>query len=414
MAKQTNPKTEASTEATAINAVEVEVVETSIVPAKKAGELPVLFTGDNKERLIKAFVSSEVVNFDQNAETCAALAKKHSKLKVKDKDDVKGYEAVKAAYNELVKVRTSTDKKRKELGEPYSTIKKGIDDYARDNITGVLASEEARLKVEKEKYEKWAEEEQKRKEAEAEALLKKRVAELKEAGLMFNGELYVIGENISVDVVTIGKMKDTDYAFFLEKVRDEKRKIDEAAAAEAAAKAEEQRKADEQKAENERKAKELRDERLELRREKLEAIGFTDDPEKERFYFVVTGCFFELTYDLAADYNAADFKVYVEKMAKEIQDAKTAAEMPQTPHGNEPEAPAEPQAETEASAEPASTSTTQDDDLGSLIIYIADMQCLPIPKLISEEANNILSVFKNEVKRAADKAINDINVIKNG
>lgn len=404
--------------------VSTEVVQ--IVPVENHGKAVTLFTKENTEKLVQLFVNSEVVNFESTPEACAALVKAHKKKVVKDKDDTKGYEAVKAAYNELVKVRTSTDKKRTELGKPYASIKAGIDKYAKDDIIGVLAAEEARLKAEKDKFEKWEQEEKERKEKEAEALAKKRVAELKDAGLTFDGELYVIAE-MSVDIVTIKKMSESDYAFFLAKVKDAKAKIDKAAADAAAAKAAEEAAAQAQKEENERKAKELRDEKLELRREKLEAAGFTDDSEKERFYVAGTGYFFELTYDEAAEYSAADFKSYLESAAAKIEEVTRAAQEAAAQPAETPaeQTAAEEQSSTEAAqeqeeqagntAQPASgTQTPIQADAYALRVYYVAVLSVQAPELQTAEAKEVFAAFKNEVKRAADKLENDLKVAENG
>ena len=312
MAKQTQKPAADNTAAVSDAEVVVSTEVVSIVPVKQEGQIPVLFTPQNTEQLIQAFVNSEVVNFDFTAETCAELVKTHSKKKVKDKEDIKGYEAVKTAYNELVKIRTSTDKKRTELGKPYSSIKAGIDKYAKDSVIGVLAAEEARLKVEKDKFEKWEQEEKDRKEKEAEELAKKRVAELKEAGLTFDGELYVIAE-MSVDIVTIKKMSESDYAFFLAKVKDAKKKNDDADAAEAKAKEEQDRKDQEQREANERERKENRAEKLEIRTEKLEGLGFATNEADEVYEFIKGGYNIKLSFDEAAEMNKAAFDEYVEK-----------------------------------------------------------------------------------------------------
>ena len=129
-------------------------------------------------QLIKAFVNSEIVHYSHNAEDAKKLAKKYAKLTVKDKDDKDGYSKVKEAYSELVKIRTTTDKDRKNLNDPYNQIKKGIDDHAKDNIIGVLAKTEADLKIQKEKFEKWEQEEKERLEEEAAERLDARIKEL--------------------------------------------------------------------------------------------------------------------------------------------------------------------------------------------------------------------------------------------
>lgn len=406
--------------------VSTEVVQ--IVPVENHGKAVTLFTKENTEKLVQLFVNSEVVNFESTPEACAALVKSHKKKVVKDKDDTKGYEAVKAAYNELVKVRTSTDKKRTELGKPYASIKAGIDKYAKDDIIGVLAAEEARLKAEKDKFEKWEQEEKERKEKEAEELARKRVAELKEAGIVFNAEagFYEVAD-ISVDIVTIKKLSENDYTILLAKVKAAKEKIDAEAKAAAEAKAKEEAEAKAQKEENERKAKELRDEKLDLRREKLEAAGFTDDADKERFYVAGTGYFFELTYDEAAEYNAADFKSYLESAAAKIEEVTRAAQEAAAQPAETPaeQTAAEEQPSTEAAqeqeeqagntAQPASgTQTPIQADAYALRVYYVAVLSVQAPELQTAEAKEVFAAFKNEVKRAADKLENDLKVAENG
>jgi hypothetical protein len=411
MAKQTQKQAVDNTAAVSATEVLISTQVVSIVPVKQEGQIPVLFTPQNTEQLIQAFVNSEVVNFDFTAETCAELVKTHSKKKVKDKEDIKGYEAVKTAYNELVKIRTSTDKKRTELGKPYSNIKAGIDKYAKDSVIGVLAAEEARLKVEKDKFEKWEQEEKDRKEKEAGELAKKRVTELKEAGLTFDGEFYVISE-ISVDIVTIKKMSEIDYAFFLAKVKDAKKKIDDEAAAAQAAKEAEEKKAAADKVENERKAKELRDEKLELRREKLTDSGFTDEVAKERFYIAGEGYFYELTYNEAAEYSAADFKSYLESAMAHIAEVKRAAdEAAQASAAKPAETPTESEP-AQPSTDPAKEQLIQADVYNLRVFYVA-FRSVQAPELKTEEAKKLFSIFKNEVSRAVDALENDLKVYGN-
>ena len=134
----------------------------------------------------------------------------------------------------------------------------------------------------------------------------------------------------------------------------------------------------------------MRDEKLEVRRERLEAIGFTDDSEKERFYAAGDGFFFELEYDIAADFNAVDFKAYLEKTAAEIQAAK-----------NKPQ---------EATPEDVPAENLKLDDWESLTDYIENIMLVELPTLQHEEANNILAEFKNDMKRAVEKAVNNIKV----
>ena len=308
-------------EAEIVEDATMEIVQTSIIPAKGANAASlVLFGGENKERLINAFVNMEVMLYDKTADECKKLAKKYAKLTVKDKDDKTGYDAVKSAYTELVKIRTSTDKKRKELNDPYAKIKKGIDDYANENIVGVLSSTESALKIQKDKFEKWEQEEKDRLAKELAERQDKRIKELKEVGLTFDGELYTLGDTISMDAVSIGKMKDVDYQFFFERVKSEKKKIDDAAA-------EAQRIADEEKAEQEalkdklaKQAKDLRDEKVEAREDKLTDIGLIHDKDAEYFGYESLGTQVKLTYDDVAEMDKAKFNEWLESTKQIIID----------------------------------------------------------------------------------------------
>lgn len=328
MAKQTKAQKPTVQEAVVENVENpiVEVVKTEIVPVN-TGKAVVLFTPETKERLISAFVNAEVVKFEKTTDECKKLARKYAKLEVKDKDDKTGYEAVKTAYNELVKIRTSTDKARKIIVEPYSSIKSGIDAHAKENIIDVLAGTEAALKIQKDKFEKWEQEEKDRKEKEEQERLDTRITELKEAGIAFDGELYSIND-ISVDVGTVKKMSDFDYQALLEKVKIEKKKNDDAAAKAQAEKEEQERKDKEQREANERERKENRAEKLEIRTEKLEGLGFVTNEEDEQYEFTKGGYNIKLSYDEAAEMNKAAFDEYVEKhkaLLEAIEEAETEA-----------------------------------------------------------------------------------------
>ena len=331
MAKQTKAQKETAQvqEAEIVNVETVEVVQASIVPAV-TGKNVVMFTPDTKDRLIAAFVNAEVINFEKSADECKKLARKYSKLKVADKDDKTGYDAVKTAYNELVKIRTSTDKERKRIGEPYAEIKKGIDAHAKNNVVDVLASTEATLKIEKDKFEKWEQDEQDRREQEEQTRLDERIVELKEAGIVFDGDLYSINE-ISVDLGTIKKFSDFDYNALLAKVKIEKQANDDAAAA--AKQAQDEQDAKDQKAreDNERERKENRAEKLEMRTEKLEILGFVVDDENERYTFEKNNNYNNLSFDDVAAMNKTTFdetiakhKLLLEKIKEDEIVAKTA------------------------------------------------------------------------------------------
>ena len=344
---------------------------------------------------VESTVKKEVQKIDVAEAAILEKVKKYKNLKVKDKDDEKGITLVKEAYQDLVKTRTSIDKKRAEIKKPFLDVGKGIDDYAK-KLTAMFADVENTLKLENDKVKQWEKEAEEKKEAERQAKIKARVAELTTAGITFNGELYVIGDTISVDIVTIEKMSDADFAFLVAKVKAEKEKKDKAEAeANAKAEAEEaQRKADAEKVEREKKA--VRAEKLEMRTEKLEAIGFTTEEDKERFIYSGDGGFFELSFDEAAEMSLDAFKAYIEKTKTEISEKTAAAQKARDEKAKQQE-----DAEAKAKAEKAERLP----DLEKINIYTEELLKVPIPQLKNETAGEILATFKNELKLSIDKAI---------
>ena len=406
-------------EAEVIEDATFEIVQTSIIPAKGKGGDVILFSPENKDRLIKAFVNAEIVHFANSTDEVKKLAKKYAKLEVKDKDDKKGYEAVKTAYSELVKIRTSTEKDRKALNEPYNAIKKGIDDHAKDNIIGVLSKTEADLKVQKDKFEKWEQEEKERLEKEAAERLDARIKELKEAGLTFDGELYVIGDFISMDAVSIGKQSDVDYNFFLEKVKSEKKKIDDAKAEAEAKAAKEKADQEAEKERLEKEAKDLRNEKIENREDKLIAIGLTQNKETEIFNYESSEMFLKLTYDEVAAWSKDDFNAQIEKLKTQIEnDKKRIEDLEKAPAVVEPEKisdiPTTNGHGNYSGGFGGSKSVSKDDKL--LIEDIENIENLlsiwnktEVPELKTEIAKEAFATFKNEITLAKNKLIETLN-----
>lgn len=384
------------------NALNVEVVQTQLITIPSSDQAPILFGEENRGQLIKAFINAEVVHFETSPEECAKILKSSQKLKVKDQEDEAGYKKVKDQYNKLVKIRTTTDTKRKDLGKPYSEITKGINAYATDNILAVLSGEEARLKTEKDKFEKWEQERKEQEAKKAKEKLDKRVEEVKAAGLSFNGDLWVIGDSISIDLVTLGKLSDSDFIALVAKVEAEKTRIDEEVEAERLKKEEDEKKTKEQQEENERKAKELRAEILEVRGERLAIIGFTDDPDKERYYIFI-GDLIEISYDDVAGKNKDDFTAYVKEISLRITNAPKGSPEPRTESKEAKEEPS-----TDACTPKYDTDDIEP-DLASIRAYLNSIIKMPIPLLRTEGGKEILSAFKNNLKLSCDEVLNQIN-----
>ena len=114
-----------------------------------------------EQTTLPTFVESTVKNEVQKIDVAEAAilekVKKYKNLKVKDKDDEKGITLVKEAYQDLVKTRTSIDKKRAEIKKPFLDVGKGIDDYAK-KLTALFAEVENTLKLENDKVKQWEKE----------------------------------------------------------------------------------------------------------------------------------------------------------------------------------------------------------------------------------------------------------------
>lgn len=207
------------------------------------------------ELMLAEGIQREVAKLDTNMVAIAELKEKYKGLTIKDVNDKEGYKAMKAAKADIRSKRTKVEAKRKEINADFIAYQRGVNEKAKE-YTGLLVEIETPIDTALEQYEKWEKEEEERKEKEASRVLDERVAALLEAGASFTGAYYGIGESIAMDVVTLKGMKDSDFEFLLQKVKLEKIKIDEKAAADA----EEKRKADEAEAERQRKLKEDEDE----------------------------------------------------------------------------------------------------------------------------------------------------------
>lgn len=209
---------------------EFEIIETQLVKASPESKGVELFAPENKEKIIQAFVNSASLNYSFTPAQSKKMVKESSKLSIKDKEDKEGYKKVYEKHREFVKARTSTDKERKVLVEPFLEIKSRIDDVAKNDILGILAKEEARLKSEVDQWKTWEQEEADRIEKEEADRINQRVSELEAVGIKFDGAFYSCGENISVDIVTIKDLSDEAFSELKKRVFAENNKIQEAEA----------------------------------------------------------------------------------------------------------------------------------------------------------------------------------------
>lgn len=281
----------------------------------------VVISGENSENVIENRVKKEISKFNLADAGVDALIKRADGLEVASLEDVEKYEEIKSVLREFVSTRTGIDKKRKEINKPFDEIIKGVNEEGK-RLTALLAPHENRLASERAKYEAWKKEEEEREAREEEERLQERIEELKSAGLVYNPEamLYEVGDSISLDVVTIKKQSDSDYAFLLAKVTDERAKIEKRLEEERIAREEEERKQREIAEKNEQDRRELRAEKLETRTGRLTDAGFKIDEKNERFYYSNGDLQILKSYDEIADMPLADFRVFMASAGQTILD----------------------------------------------------------------------------------------------
>lgn len=203
-------------------------------------------------------IKNEIKKFNVADSEIAKLKKKYAGLKVADISDKAGRKKLKEAIREVSSARIGIDKKRVEIKEFYLSTGKAIDVEAK-RLHSLFGDLETDLVAEDRRIEALVAEEKERAANEAAAALAARVDELKESGMAFDGSFYSIGGAISMDIVTIEKMKDEDFERLKLRVSEERERLDHVAA-EAAAAAEQLRldqEAEEQRIKDEREALEL-------------------------------------------------------------------------------------------------------------------------------------------------------------
>ena len=195
----------------------------------KKGEVlePIIEEVKDKFLSTEEFIQNEIRKYSVADAVIAEYKEKFKGLKIKGIDDKKGYQAVKEARSIMRKLRTGVEDKRKELKADSLKIGAGIDGEAK-RLTMLIVEVEDPLKDKLEKIDTEIQAEKEKAEKEAEEKLNARVKELEEVGLKFDGSFYSIGENISVDIVTIKDFSDEVFAEFKARVSAENDKIVEA------------------------------------------------------------------------------------------------------------------------------------------------------------------------------------------
>lgn len=180
-----------------------------------------------KDITVEDVISTEIKKFNLADAKIAELKEQFKDLKISGVEDKDGYKAVSEAIKIVRTYRTGVEKIRKQIKEDYLKTGRAIDEEAK-RLTALLEEIENPLKDKKQEIDDEIQAEKDRQEAEAQAKTDKRVEELEAVGIKFDGRFYSIGEDISVDIVTIKDFTDEQFAEFKNRVSAVNDKLQEA------------------------------------------------------------------------------------------------------------------------------------------------------------------------------------------
>ena len=180
-----------------------------------------------KDITVEDVISTEIKKFNLADAKIAELKEQFKGLKISGVKDKDGYKAVSEAIKIVRTYRTGVEKVRKQIKEDYLKTGRAIDEEAK-RLTASLEEIENPLKDKKQEIDNEIQAEKDRQEAEAQAKTDKRVEELEAVGIKFDGRFYSIGEDISVDIVTIKDFTDEQFSEFKNRVSAVNDKLQEA------------------------------------------------------------------------------------------------------------------------------------------------------------------------------------------
>ena len=180
-----------------------------------------------KDITVEDVISTEIKKFNLADAKIAELKEQFKDLEISGVEDKDGYKAVSEAIKIVRTYRVGVEKVRKQIKENYLKTGRAIDEEAK-RLTASLEEIENPLKAKKQEIDDEIQAEKDRQEAEAQAKTDKRVEELEAVGIKFDGRFYSIGEDISVDIVTIKDFTDEQFAEFKNRVSAVNEKLQEA------------------------------------------------------------------------------------------------------------------------------------------------------------------------------------------
>lgn len=267
----------------------------------------------------------EIARFDKPRAWIAEKKAAYKDLTITGVDDKEGYKTVKKAWQEVRNKRLAVANKHKEIKGDYLVITRAVD-KEKNELTELLEEVELPLKEAMDRIDAIELEQKQNALKEAEQKLHNRVTELLSNGMKYDGSYYAMGDNISMDVVTLKTMDDEAFGRLLKTVTDRNQELIEAENKRIADEEAERKRVEDQKLENERKEKELAEERLSMKKEKHESraehilnLGYSlfengwwkfSEGKKEDS--------FQATDTAFADFDAQEWADFLQKRREEV------------------------------------------------------------------------------------------------
>ncbi len=208
-------------------AVKKEIERIEAIPVTQSENVPHTESGIE---ISKRNAESDIAKFDFNKAKITEAGKVYMALSIASLTDKENHKKIKEAKSTMRTARTTLEKRRKELKDWYLVEGKKIDDYAKECF-GMIEPIESHLDTELTKFDEWESAEEIRKEKERNAERDRRVCVLETAGMKFTGAYYSIGDNISMDIVTISTLDIAEFDKLVARVIAEKNRLDDIAEA---------------------------------------------------------------------------------------------------------------------------------------------------------------------------------------
>lgn len=237
-------------------------------PVEKKEVVEIVYTPEQREEALQAKIASDVQKLPVVDQKLAELRERFKDFKIDGTDDKKGYELAKNSLSELTGYRTATERKALEITQDYKDVVKGVNNEAK-RIIDEIKDIEAPIRSERKKYEDDLAAEKKRKEEEEKQKVEDRVTKLKEIGLAFDGQFYVLG-NVTVDLLTIQKLKEDKFILLCSKASEEAARLEQERQEQERIREEEREKAKQEAIRQEEERKQLEEQRKELERKSKE------------------------------------------------------------------------------------------------------------------------------------------------